>query len=165
MNVRRCMFPPSRPSSTFLALSEAVQEVIERRHVRFGSLAEICSAKGHVRFAPIATAKGDSRKRSCPIYPRTRTLIAGSVRPIRAPLWCPYNAITRLMTVGRMSIRQPFLQCCCLAGLLNLVAVGLFHVLQFNCHLGNLAGELGRHGVGLGDRRALIRAHVGGVVN
>jgi hypothetical protein len=25
---------------------------LKRRHVRFGSLADICSAKGHVRFAP-----------------------------------------------------------------------------------------------------------------
>jgi hypothetical protein len=31
----------------------------ESGHVRFESLADICSAKGHVRFAPIATAKAD----------------------------------------------------------------------------------------------------------
>jgi hypothetical protein len=46
------MSPPSGPSSTFLALSEAVQEVIERRHVRFGSKADMCGAREHVRFTP-----------------------------------------------------------------------------------------------------------------
>ena len=33
----------------------------------------MCSATGHVSFAPIATAKADSRKRSCLLYPRKRT--------------------------------------------------------------------------------------------
>src|SRR5262245_25049316 len=31
-----------------------------RRHVRFGSIADMCAAKGNVRFTPIATAKADS---------------------------------------------------------------------------------------------------------
>jgi hypothetical protein len=44
-----------------------------KTNVRFGSLADICSAKGTSALPPIATAKADSRKRSCPLYPRKRT--------------------------------------------------------------------------------------------
>jgi len=33
----------------------------------------MCGAKSDVRFAPIAAAKTDFRKRSCPLYSRKRT--------------------------------------------------------------------------------------------
>jgi hypothetical protein len=33
-----------------------------KRDVRFGSKADICAAKSHVRFAPKTTAKADSKR-------------------------------------------------------------------------------------------------------
>ena len=41
--------------------------------VRFGSKADICAAKRHVRFAPNSDRKADSRKWSCLLYTREQT--------------------------------------------------------------------------------------------
>src|SRR6476646_9128021 len=40
-------------------------------HVRFGSKADICAAKGHVRFTP--SSDRESVPWSCPLYPQKRT--------------------------------------------------------------------------------------------
>ena len=42
-------------------------------NVRFGSKADICSAKGHVRFTPNSDRESGFRKKSCPLYSRKRT--------------------------------------------------------------------------------------------
>src|SRR5262245_6832331 len=47
-----------------------------KRMSALGQKQNICSAKGHVRFTPIATAKADTRKRSCLLYPQKRTCAA-----------------------------------------------------------------------------------------
>src|SRR5262249_18007445 len=42
-------------------------------NVRFGSYADTCSALALCALPPIATAKADSRKRSCLLHPRKQT--------------------------------------------------------------------------------------------
>jgi hypothetical protein len=59
-----------------------------------------------------------------------------------------------------LSIGEALLEDGCLAGLHGVVVIGLFHFTQFDCHLNDLAGELERHLVGFGDRRALVRTFV-----
>ena|SRR5689334_10560550 len=44
-----------------------------KRHVRFGSEADMCSAQADVRFAPIATTKTNFRKRPCLLLFQKRT--------------------------------------------------------------------------------------------
>jgi hypothetical protein len=50
----------------------------ESGHVRFESLADICSAKGHIRFAPIATAKADFHGPKADIASSYRASMSGS---------------------------------------------------------------------------------------
>ena len=68
--------------SAFRQRHELGRRVRHLFDVGFGSLADICGAKGHVR-APIATAKADSHNRSCPLYPDSRHV----QRTSRCPLW------------------------------------------------------------------------------
>lgn len=57
-------------------------------------------------------------------------------------------------------VGELLLQRRCLAGLFGVVAISLFHLLQFDCHFVDMAGEFERHPVSPGDGRALIHTHV-----
>ena len=73
--------------------------LLSARHVRFGSLADICSAKGHVRtLPPIATAKADSRKRSYPLYLRKQT----------CAVQLEMSALGQKRTIGWLTINARF---------------------------------------------------------
>jgi hypothetical protein len=50
-----------------------VNDADARRYVCFGSKQTYAVQKGMSALAPIATAKADSLKRSCPLYPQKRT--------------------------------------------------------------------------------------------
>src|SRR5215470_20265566 len=71
--------------------------------VRFGSKADICNAKRHVRFTP---ESGHSRcKRPCPLDPRKRTPC--SAEPIAASSWTvvQYECFSRRINLGYSSRR------------------------------------------------------------
>jgi hypothetical protein len=54
LKLRRLCGPPSRSEQVIVLDQATTREVA---HVRSGSLADICSAKGHVRFAPNSDRK------------------------------------------------------------------------------------------------------------
>jgi hypothetical protein len=55
MNARRLNYRPRGLDTGMVAIPKCDQE--EVGNVRFGSLADMCSAKGHVRFAPNSDRK------------------------------------------------------------------------------------------------------------
>ncbi len=78
----------------------------ERCHVRFGSKADICSAKRHVRFTPKSGHRGARSK--CP-------LSANSGHRVGSRLRCPYAYVTGVEitddTARWRIVDQSFFQC------------------------------------------------------
>jgi hypothetical protein len=71
-----------------------MRNLYERCDVRFGSLADICRAKSHVRFTPNCDRKSGFRTRSCLLYPRKRTcavhLLMSALGQKRTSTWHPF---------------------------------------------------------------------------
>jgi hypothetical protein len=84
LKLRRLCGPPSRSEQVIVLDQATTREVA---HVRSGSLADICSAKGHVRFAPNSDRKSGFPQTAMSALPRF-TPESGRVRcSYRCPLW------------------------------------------------------------------------------
>jgi len=66
---RLIVTPPYNYRIVTIGTGPQEEQIGQADEVRFGSLVDICSATGHVRFTPIATAKADLRKTPCLLYP------------------------------------------------------------------------------------------------
>src|SRR5262249_36953188 len=102
---------------TVLAQTSTIQEVacvqaqaIDRpADVRFGSKADMRVAKRDVGFGPKATAKADSRKRSCLIYPEKRACAAHRLMSGLSQKRTPPKADTLAALSCNSSVRRRFL--------------------------------------------------------